>query len=447
MSEVLLAIGDRLVDRAAPGEQIEVVAAEGTGTSVRAYDGEVEAFTSATSRALGVRVVLGGRQGFASAGTHDPDVALETLAEARDNAEFAELDPHVALAEPDGVAPAAIDPWMPGVAELPDSERIARAIDLEARVLGADTRITGVRTASYGDGASESALISSTGIRVSGRTSYAGASVQALAAEGDDTTTGYGYDGGREPSSLDFEKVAADAVERAVSMLGATKPKSTKLAIVLEPRQAASIMGIAAGMFSGDRVLRGRSPFAGRLNEAIASPLLTLVDDPTDVRSLAADSHDGEGLATRRNLLIDKGRLDRFLYDSVSARRAGTRSTASGVRSARSTPGVGVQALSMEPGRGSFDELVAEVDLGLWVTSMTGLHSGVNPVSGDFSVGIEGHMIRHGAIAEPVREATVASTLPRLLFDVRAVGADLEWLPGGDGMSTLVIDGVSLGGT
>lgn len=447
MSDELLALGDRLVAAGEPGEQVEVVLSQGTGTSVRAYQGEVEAFTSATSRALGVRVIVNGRQGFASAGSHDLDVAIETLAEARDNVAFAEVDPHVALAEPDGRPGVDVDPWSDAVSRMTDANRIALAIELEAKVLGGDARITGVRTASFGDGSSESVIVSSTGIRVAGRHSHTAMSVQAMAGSGDDTSTGYGYDGGRDVSAIDVDAIAAEAVDRAVTMLGAAKPDSAKVAAVFEPRKTASLLGIVGGMLSGDRKLRGRTPFADRLDEVIASPLLTLVDDPTDARSLSADSHDGEGLATRANTLIDRGRLARFLYDTVTARRAGTVSTSSAVRSARSTPGVGVQALIMHPGSGSLDDLVAGVDRGVFVYALQGLHSGVNAVSGDFSVGVEGRMIRKGQLAEPIREATIASTLPRLLLDISAVADDREWLTSGDGLCSMVIDGVSLGGT
>ena len=116
------------------------------------------------------------------------------------------------------------------------------------------------------------------------------------------------------------------------------------------------------------------------------------------------------------------------------------------MRGYRSTPGVGTQALAVAPGAGTLDELVASVDCGILVQSMTGLHSGVNAVSGDFSVGVEGLMIRDGALAEPAREATLGSTIQRLLLDISAVGADLEWQPGGTGAVTLVIDGIALSG-
>ena len=138
--------------------------------------------------------------------------------------------------------------------------------------------------------------------------------------------------------------------------------------------------------------------------------------------------------------------LETFLHNSCTARRAGTVSTGSALRGARSLPGVGAQVLVMEPGQRSFEDLIASIDHGLYVNSFQGLHSGVNPVSGDFSVGTDGLMIRHGALAEPIREATIASTLQRLLLDIVEVGADLTWTPGGDAAASLVIADVSLGG-
>jgi PmbA protein len=145
-------------------------------------------------------------------------------------------------------------------------------------------------------------------------------------------------------------------------------------------------------------------------------------------------------------VLIEGGVLQGFLQNTATGRRAGTPSTASAVRGYRSTPGVGAQALSVSLGNGTLDDLVAGVDHGLLVQSMNGLHSGVNPVSGDFSVGIEGLMIRNGALAEPVREATIASTLQRLLLDIAAIGGEREWTPGGTGAAALVVPGVTLSG-
>jgi PmbA protein len=445
--EELLELASKVAAEAGAGEQVEAFVGSTTSTSVRVHGGEIESLTQASSSGIGVRVVVDGRQGFAYAGSLDPAVIAEALADARDNARYAEPEEWVGLAEPDGVDPPDIDLWRDALAEMPTDRKVALALELERAVKARDPRITGVRVASWGDGSGVGAVATSTGIAVSGRSTFCHLSVQALATDGDETKTGYGVSVGREPADVDLDEAAGDAADRATRLLGAVQPASGTVTLVLEPQMAATLLGVVAGTLNGESVLKGRSPFADRVGEAIASPLVTLVDDPTDPNSLGADAHDGEGLATRCIPLIEGGVLRGFLHNTMTGRRAGVPSTASAVRGFRSTPGVGAQALAITPGEGTLDELVAGVDNGVLVQSMTGLHSGVNPVSGDFSVGVEGLMLRGGARAEPIREATVASTLQRLLLDVAAVGGEREWTPGGTGAAALVIPGVTLSGT
>jgi PmbA protein len=445
--EELLDLAGKVAAEARPGEQVEAFVGNSTSTSVKVHGGEIESLTQATTAGIGVRVVQGGRQGFAYAGSLDPDVIAEVLAEARDNAAYAEPEAWVGLAEPDGVPPPDVDLWRDGLADMPTERKVALAVDLERAVRERDPRIVGVRVAQWADGSGVGAVVTSTGIAVAGRSTVCHLAVQALAEAGGETKTGYGVSVGREPTDIDLAEAADDAADRATRLLGAVQPASGTVTLVLEPQMAATLLGVVSGTLNGESVLKGRSPFADRVGEQIASPLLTLVDDPTDPESLGADSHDGEGLATRRIPLIEGGVLQGFLHNTMTGRRAGVPSTASAVRGFRSTPGVGAQALAVTPGRGTLDELIADVDHGVLVQSMTGLHSGVNPVSGDFSVGVEGLMLRGGARAEPLREATVASTLQRLLLDVAAVGGEREWTPGGTGAVALVIPGVTLSGT
>ncbi|MDG2113858.1 MAG: TldD/PmbA family protein [Actinomycetota bacterium] len=436
-----------MIARATPDEQLEVYVSRGRSTTVNAYDGEVESLRSGTSQAIGVRVIVAGRQGFASAGSLDPDVVADTLAEARENLQFAEVDPHQGLAEPDGVPEPGLDLVDRAVLSVTEDEKIEMAIDLERRCFAADQRVSGVRTSAWSDGWGEAALASTAGISVYSEGGSCSVGVQPLAVEGDETQIGYGGDAARRPDQLDLDKVIADAVEGATGLLGATKPQSERVTVVFEPSVAAAFLGTVAGSLTGDRVLKGRSPFAERVGEDIAVSGLTLIDDPTDPRSLGADNHDGEGLASRRNVLIDAGTLGGFLHNSYTARRAGVASTGSAVRGARSTPGVGLHAMTILPGELDRDAVLAAVGEGIFVRGVNGLHSGVNPVSGDFSVGAYGHRISGGALGEPFREATIASTLQRMLLDLVIVGGDFAFLPGGTGMASLAIADISLSGT
>ena len=448
-TEDLLALADRVAGWAGAGEEVEVYVARGTETEVRAYDGQVESLTSATSAGIGIRVVVDHRLGFAWAGSLDESVLGETLAEARDNARFATADEHVRLAVPDGVEAVPVDLWDEALASVPTARKVELALALEAQARAADPRIRQVDAADYGDVASEAALVSTTGIRSSSRKTSGYLSVGVIAGEGEASQTGGGYSVGRGFEELDPARACDDAVTRAVRLLGATKGPSGRSTVVFDRRMATTLLSIVSSALSGEAVAKGRSFFAGRIGEQVGHPGLTLVDDPTDPRAYGAAAYDAEGLACRRNVLIDSGVLRGFLYDTVSGSRAGVPSTGSAVRGGfAGTPGPGCRALTLAPGPEGYDEagVLAAVGEGLFVQSMTGVHSGVNPISGDFSVGAEGLMIRDGRLAEPVREITVASTLQRMLLSLVAVGADVEWLPSIAAGQTLAIGDMQISG-
>ena len=447
-SSELLELADRIVGRARDGEQVEAVAVHSRDTEVRVYDGEVESLSSAESQGVGVRVVEDHRQGFAYAGTLDAEAADEALDEARDNVAFATPDPHAGLADDDGVAAADLDLWRPAVAEVPAADKIDLAAELERATRAADDRIIGVESSDYADSLVEEVIVTTNGIRAASRETGAYVSVYALASDGTETETGFGFSVGREPGELDVARAAADAAERSTRLLGAEKPPTERVTVVLDPFVTAQLLGIVGATLSGEAVLKGRSPFADRVGEDVGASGVTLVDDPTDEAAFSATQVDAEGLATRRNVLVDGGVLQGFVHNAYTARRAGTVSTGSAVRGGhKTTPGVGPQALSLVPGSAGQERLIADVGDGVLVQGVSGLHSGVNPVSGDFSTGAEGLRIRGGALAEPVREFTIASTLQRMLRDVVAVGGDLEWFPMSAAGVSLVIGDVTVSGT
>ena len=442
----LLDIAQRVLGWADDDEELEVVAVHDRETEIRVYEGHIESFTASESQGVGVRVVRDRRQGFAWAGTLDDDVLAETLAEARDNAEFGTPDEFLGVAAPDGVAVPELDLFEPAVAATPTEDKIAMAVGLEARTRAADPRIHGIESSDYVDSTHESALVNTAGVSVTSRDSGSYVSIFALAEEEGDTQLGFGFDVCRDPRRLDIDKAAAEAADRATRLLGATQPPSERVTVVFDPFVTAQFLGILGETLSGDAVLKGYSLFANRMGEDVASPLFTLVDDPTDPRAFTAAEADGEGLASRRNVLIENGRLDMFVHNAYTARRAGTAPTGSAVRSFASVPGVGTRALQLEPGTQSQAELIAGIENGVLVQSVAGIHSGVNPVSGDFSTGAEGMRIRNGAVAEPVREITIASTLQKMLGDIEAIGNDVDWLPMSAAGVSLVIADVTMSG-
>jgi PmbA protein len=442
----LQAIADRIVAQASSGEQVEAYVARNQETEVRVYEGQVEHFVSAHSEGIGIRVIRDGRTGFASAGTLDAAAVAEVLAEARDNATFGTVDEWAGLAEPDGVEVVAQELWSDALAEVPAEDKIELARQLEALTLAVDPRVR-VEESNYADAASESAVASTTGIRRAGRENGCYLYASTLADDDGSTETGFGFTVGRSPAEFDLAKAAEQSARRATDLLGARQPASKRLTVVLDPYVTAQFVGIISSTLNGESVAKGRSLFKERLGDQVASALVQLVDDPTDSRAYTATDHDGEGLAARRNMLIEGGVLQRFVHNSYSARRAGTSSTANAVRGGfRGTPGVGCLALQLAPGPRLQEALVADVDDGVLITSVQGLHSGVNAISGDFSVGGSGRLITGGQLGAPVREFTIASTLQRMLLDVVEVGGDVDWLPMRAAGVSLVIAGVTMSG-
>ena len=451
MSDVdLLALARSVAGGARAGEQLEAYAVRSRDVDVKVFDGDVESLAVAEIEGVGIRVIVDQRQGYAWAGSLDPDVIADTLADARDNASFGSPDEHFGLADPATFADIAavdLDLWHDELLAVPTSDKVALAIALDAATRALDPRIRGVESSTYGDAAVESAVATSLGVEVANRRTMCSCSAYAMAGTGAETRTGGGFSAARTFAELDPERAARDAAERAVRLLGASQPASQRLPVVLDPLVTRSLVALLGGALSAEAVQRGRSLFVGREGEEVAASHITLVDDATLAESFGAASHDAEGVPTRRLPLIDAGRLGGLLHNTYTARRGGTVTTGSAVRGGfKSPPGVGARSLFLTPGALTAEEILASVPTALYVQSVSGLHSGTNPVSGDFSVGAEGLMVRGGELAEPIREVTIASTLQRMLHDIVHVGADLEWLPGGAAGMTLLVADMSIAG-
>ena len=416
--------------RSAGASDADAWAEESTSRRVRVYAGEVESLSDAGGRGIGVRAFAGSRSGYAY-GTDLSDAGVaETALAAREAAELADEDEHEGL--PDELGSSRVDGLAsPGFADW-STERVvelALAVDRAAR---APEGVTQVENSVYSDARGSVALANSRGFAASYDATQAWAYSSAFAGEGADLMTGIGVGMGRDPAALDPEAIGAEAASRALALVGARQPESRRCPVVLDAFVAASFMGFIGSMLSADAVQRGRSLFADREGDEVADPVLRLADDGTDPDGPASAPFDGEGTPTGRTGLIEDGRLLSFLYDTRTARRAGRATTGNASRgSYRSPPMVGTTNLIVDPGELDLAGLLAEAGDGLYVTDVAGLHSGVNPVSGTFSVGASGRLIEDGEPAAPVREITIAGDLVSMLRSVRSVGSEARWVPFG----------------
>jgi PmbA protein len=447
VADDLLAILEQLVERAEAGEGLEAFGVDGTTTEVRADKGEVESLSSARSRGVGVRVIRDGRLGYAYTADLDRAALDAVLEEARANAGV--TTPEDANRLPD---PAAADdvPGLhdPAFAEVSVDDKVDLAVRLDTATR-AHEQVTSVDIAVYGDSDRVAAIASSAGLRGAYRRCDAWLLVEAIASSDGTSTSAYAVDAARLPGGLDVEQTAAEAAERASRLLGGRPPSTGRLPVLLDPMATASLLGVLSGPLTAEAVQKGRSLFADKVGESLAGDHVTLVDDGRLPEGLATSPWDGEGVPSGRTVLLEAGVLRRFLHNTYTAAKDGVASTGNASRAGyASPPGVSSSNLFLEPGPHTREELLAQAGVGFYCQQILGVHSGVNPISGDFSVGASGLMVRDGALAEPVREATIAGTIPDILAGLVAVGSDLRFLPlgGGPGGQTGLIVGMMVSG-
>lgn len=437
MSE-LSAVARRAVEAAtdAGAGEAEAYVSRERGREVRVHGAEVESLTAATQSGVGVRAWIGHRVGYAF-GTDFSEAGVRAVAaRAAEAAAVADEDEFAAPPQPAEVEalPGLGDP---SIGEWETGRAVELALTVERTALTADERLVGVETAVYADSDEQVAIASSVGVAGEYETSGCYAYLQALAEGEGARETGLGFGLARGPRGLDPEAIGAEGATRALEMIGAGKPESRACPVVFDETVAASFAGLIGAGLSAKAVQRGRSPFADRLEAEVASSAFALHDDGRLPEGPASAPFDAEGIPRRRTALIEDGRLCSYLYDTYSANREGASSTGNAARQGyRSLPSVSTSNLVIAPGALSLEGLLAEAGEGVYVTDVAGLHSGVNPVTGVFSVGASGRMIRGGALAEPVREFTIAGELVAMLSAVSAAGAEPRWVPFGGSVST-----------
>ncbi len=429
----LLDLAARVVGWAGGGEGVEAFAVHSVDTSVTAFDGAVESLSSSETRGVGVRVVVDGRMGFASTSDVTDDGLAYALAEARSNAALGTPDVGNVLPRPAAYEPVGAI-FRPGLELVPADRKVAFALELERATRAAHPLVTAVDSATYGDSRTSVAIASTTGVAAEYARTDVYAYVAALARTEDDTQTGLGLTQGRAFDELDLAAAAAEAAVRAVRLIGARKPATARVPVVFDPLVTASFLGVLASALTADAVQKGRSLFADRVGDVVAQATFSLVDDGRLTEGPAAAPFDDEGVPTRRTEVIGLGVLRGFLHNTETAARAGDGATSTGnaTRSGfNASPGVAPSNLFLDGDTVAPEEILRRGEGGLYVQDVSGLHSGTNPVSGEFSVGATGLWVRDGALAEPVREVTVSSTLVEMLLAIVALGSDRRFFPFG----------------
>jgi PmbA protein len=430
----------------------EAAVREGDEFSVNVRLGQVETLKDSGSRGLGLRVFLGKKSASASTSDLTPEGIRQLVEGALALTKVTEEDPFSGLAEASEFGSYAGDLHLYGedVYSLPGAERIEWARRAEAAALAVDPRITNSDGGSFQAATGHRVLANSRGFLGSYRSTYAGVTASPMAEDADGSKqVDYWWSGARRVADLDSpESVGQEAARRVLRRLGARRVATQRVPIVFAPEVAGTLLGSLFEAASGDAIWRQASFLAGRLGEQIAVPALTLIDDntmllPTGMGGFGSSPFDGEGLPSRRTVVVEKGVLQSYLLNTYSARKLGMKSTHNASRGLAGAPGIGVGNLYLEPGPHTPEQIIAEIPAGLYVTSLMGF--GVNVVTGDYSRGATGLWIENGALTHAVEEVTIAGNLAEMLKNVTAIGSDLVFR-GAVASPTLRIDGMTIAG-
>lgn len=442
-------LAKKVVQRATKmgAKQAEAFLEVGRQSSCRVRDGEIEDLTEATSKGVGLRIITKDRRlGFAYTSDFDPasldsfvDRALQLAQTAAPN----KLN-GLPTAKELGKPVKAEELFDPAVEGLPGDWKIKTALEAEKAGKAVDPRISTFNSVGAGDYVSEVYMASSEGLSAGYAGTYVYLFASPVASENGQLQTSYWMDYKRFLGDLDSaEQVGREAARRAVRMLGAKRVKTQQVPVIFDPMIAAGFVGNIAAAADGNAIYKNSSIFVSKLGKRLAPDSVTVVDDGLLKRGLGTSPFDGEGVATRRTALLEKGVLKSYLYDAFTARKAKAKTTGNAARGYNSLPHIGTNNLYMEPGTKPPEELIREVKSGFYVTAMLG--RGADPVTGEYSRGANGMWIENGELAYPVQEVTVAGNMLQMLQDLDGIGSDLQFR-GSAGAPTLRFKQLTISG-
>lgn len=425
----------------------ECVVREGDEFSTVVRLGQVETLKESGSKAIGVRVFFGQR----AASTYSSDFSAagieRMLKSALELAKITSADPHAGIPDASklGSLSGDLDLYHEDVYSLPGAERIDYARRAEKAALDSDARIKNSEGGSFDAATGRKVLANSHGFVGEYRRSYC--SVAAVPIAQDDAghmQRDYWYSVARSLAKLDpAEQVGREAARRTLRRLGARKAKTAHVPVVLDPMVANSMLEHIFEGVNGDSVYRGASFLAGKLGQQIAGSNVTVIDDGTMTGGFGTSPFDGEGIPTRRTVVIENGVLKSYLLNTYTAKKLGLETTANASRGLAGTPGIGPGNYFLHAGTRTPPQIIGDIKDGLYVTEFLGM--GVNLVTGDYSRGASGLWIVNGELAYPVEEITVAGNLKDIFNNISEIGSDLEFR-GSVASPTIRIDGLTVGG-
>ena len=437
--------------RKAGASDAEAVVYEGEEFGALVRLGQVEQLKESGSRAVGLRVFIGQRTASTSSSDFSSESIDKLVSGAVTLAKITSEDPFAGLPDTEafGQIEGDLGLYFEDVNEMPPAERIEIARRSEAAAMAYDTRITNSGGGDFDTANSHKILVNSRGFVGEFQKSYCGFSASPIAqGETGGMQRNYWYSNSRTTRLLESpEDIGQEAARRTLKRLGAKQVKTQAAPVVFSPEISKSIMGNIFEAANGDAIYRHATFFADMLGEQVAGENITIVDDGTlvfdGIGGFGTSPFDGEGLPTRRKVIVERGILKNYVMNTYTARKLGMASTGNASRGLAGNPGIGAGNFYLEPGTLTPEQIIADVKNGLYVTETMGF--GVNLVTGDYSQGASGMWIENGEIAYPVEEITIAGNLKDMYKNIVAIGNDLVFR-GASAAPTIRVEGMMIAG-
>jgi len=410
-------------------------------------NGSLEDLTTSKRGGIGFRLLRQGNNGIRIGSATTTDLSRkcfnDLVEQAWELSALGDEDPWIRQGQQEGKddLPSRYDA---GADALKPEDRIRLAHALEDAARGASPKVCAVREATWTDSSGAALLLTDKGVRTPNIASSCSATIELAAEWQGDRQAAWHWGVARSPQTIDVEAIGREAARKAEEKLNPVQLPAGKYRVLLHPEVTVDLLGIVADMLDAESVLKGRSLFANKMGQKIASNVLTLTDDGRLPGGLGSVPWDGEGTATRKNVLINEGTLGLYIHNLRTAAEMGAAPTGNASRSTAGNPGVMNFNLFPKHGEKNPGSLMAQMGDGVLITELMGLHT-VNPVSGDMSVGASGIRIRNGAMAESVDRMTFAGNLRDLLLNIVEIGSDLRWY-GQSAGATMLLDEMTLGG-
>ena len=406
--------------------QAEVFLQNGEQLEIEINKEKMQKLNRATIKGVGLRIYVDKKMSFVYSSDFT-DKELDKLVEKGVSLANEGMEDKFNLLPSPARKPPELDIFDSELANVPLEKKIDYARELDELVFQLDSRVANTRASSYSDAYGELIVGNSNGLMHSWQESYCGVGTSPVIE--DKGLKQVGYYGTRVRYFKDLpvaKEIAEEAVRRASLLIGGEKVKTQRVPVVFDFQVGTSLIGGVLSAVNGERVFRGESFLVDKLEEAIASEMVTIVDDGLLPKGMGSSPVDGEGVATSTKKVVDKGVLKLYLYDTYTANKVGTNSTGNASRGSYSgRPSIGPNNFYLEKGDKSPEEIVKEVSSGFYVFNTMG--GGVNPVTGMYSAGAAGVWIRNGELAEPVAKVTIAASLLDMLQGIDAVGNDLKY--------------------